>query len=271
MKKIVSILLAVVLAAALCCSATADEYPEPEGGKKFNTNWAIFGMTVNVNYEEEGYRVYIRATDPYELSGTEWEYSCAYNEEKDALVSISSSKNPFTTDPESCAVIRGDYEYQDLDLDDNETVFTIDENGCLVWEDGRGNAGADLVFTDIGAFEGYWKSEDGSMYADISWSDSEIDDEYGYSVYLHDEGDESYADYILHGLYDRETGKLVTTGMVTINRLNAQGGYDTEEVGEDPDEPWEIIFSNLGGGKILLERDNGYELIYDIMGGDSQG
>ena len=93
MKKLVSIILAIVMAAMLLCvSASADEVPQPEGGKKFESNWAIFGMTVRIVYEEEGYRVYIRSTDPDTLSGTEWEYSCFYNEEKDALLSVSSSR-----------------------------------------------------------------------------------------------------------------------------------------------------------------------------------
>ena len=54
MKKLMTVIIAVMLA-TLCCAALADEYPEPEGGKKFSTNWAIFGMTVEINYEEEGY------------------------------------------------------------------------------------------------------------------------------------------------------------------------------------------------------------------------
>ena len=90
-------------------------------------------------------------------------------------------------------------------------------------------------------------------------------------MFLHDEGDESYAEYVLHGLYDKETGKLETTGSVTIYRLNAEGGYDIEDIPADPEDPLEIIFSDMGHGRILLERDNGYELVYDIMGGDSQG
>lgn len=271
MKKLMSVILAVALAAVLCCAALADEYPEPEGGKKFNTNWAIFGITVRIVYEEEGYRVYIKSTDPYENEGTEWEYSCFYNEEQDALLSISSSKNPWTTTPETGDEIRGDYEYQDMDEEGQTTVFRINEDGFLTWEDGRGEAGADLVFSDIGDFEGYWKSDDGKMSADIIWCDSEIGDDYGYNVFLHDEGEESVAEYSLHGLYNKETGKLVTTGSVIISRLNAEGVYESEEIQADPEDPREVIFSDLGGGKILLERDNGYELTYDFMGGDSQG
>ncbi len=271
MKKTVCILLALAMAAVLCVSAFADEIPEPEGGKKFGTNWAIFNMTVQIVYEEEGYRVYVRGTDPYESTGTEWEYSCAYNEERDALVSITSSKNGFTLDPSTGEIERGEYEYQDFDEEGQETVFTINGNGCLVWHDGRGQAGADLEFTDIGAFEGFWESEDGKTCAEITWNDSEIGDKYGYHVYLRDEGDESYAEYSAQGLYDPATGKLTVTGSVVISRLNAEGGYDTEVIPADPDEPLELIFSDLGNGRILLEKANGIELIYDFMGGHSVG
>ena len=266
MKKLFAMILALTLALTLCCGALAEEVPQPEGGKKFETNWAIFGMTVEIHYEEEGYRVYIKSSDPFEHKGTEWEYSCYYVEAKDALVSVSSSKNDYTEDPETGAMNRGEPAYQELDGEGQEAVFTINENGNLEWRTGRGDEGIDLEFTDIGAFEGYWKSEDGKTSADIYWSDSEIGDEYGYTVYLYDEGDESYANYTLHGLYNPNSGKLVTTGSVSINRLNAEGVYEEEVVPADPDEPWEIIFSSLGGGRILLERDNGYELVYDIMG-----
>ena len=270
MKQLTIVIIAVMLA-FLCCAAMAEEYPEPEGGKKFSTNWAIFDMTVEINYEEEGYRVYIKSDDPYEHKGTEWEYSCFYNEERDELISISSSKNPWNMDPATGNDVRGEYEYQGLDDEGQETTFRIDEAGYLIWQDGRGDDGADLVFSEIGTFEGYWKSENGLICADIEWSDSEIGDEYGYNVFLHDEGDESYAEYVLHGLYNRETGKLETTGSVTIYRLNVEGSYDAEEIPADPEDPLEIIFSDMGNGRILLERDNGYELVYDIMGGDSQG
>ena len=266
MKKLFAMILALTLAATLCFGALADEVPQPEGGKKFESDWAIFGMTVDINYEEEGYRVYIKSSDPYEHKGSEWEYSCYYHEDQDALVSVSSSKNDYTEDPETGYPNRGEPIYQGMDTEGNETVFTINAKGFLEWKDGRGQDGADLEFANIGRFEGFWISKDGKISADIYWSDSELAGEYGYTVYLHDEGDESYANYNLHGLYNPGSGKLVTTGSVSINRLNADGGYDEEVVPADPNEPWEIIFSSLGGGRILLERDNGYELVYDLMG-----
>ena len=245
MKKIVSMMLILAMAMMLAVSAGADEFPQPEGGKKFETNWSIFGTTVEINYEEEGYRVYVKSTDPYTHSGTEWEYSCYYNEEKDALLSVSSSKNSFATDPATGEEVRGEYMYQGLDEPDQVTMFLIDGTGSLTWEDGRGQDGADLVFTDIGAFKGFWRSEDGETFADISWNDSEIGDEYGYNVFLH----EGNMEHSLHGLYNPETRKLTVYGLED-NAVR--------------------VFSALDNGRILLET-GGIELEFDLLGGDSQG
>ena len=270
MKRFLSLVLILALAVSLLCAAAhAEEVPEPEGGKKFGTNWAVFGMTVYVNYEEEGYRVYIRSSDPAGKKGEEWEYSCVYNEEKDALISVSSSKNGWTADPKTGGVLRGENEYQGFDAEDQETVFTVGGNGRLIWEDGRGQAGADLEFTDIGTFEGFWCSGDGRTWAEISWSDSELDDNYGYNVYLFEGDDERSVEYSLHGLYSPETGKLTVSGRGFVYVRNADGGYDFEELPADPEPA--ATFSHPEGGIILLEREPAVELIYDPLGGNSVG
>lgn len=266
MKKMISILLVLCLALSLACTAAnAESSPEPEGGKKFHTNWAIFGMTVEIFYEEEGYRVSIRSTDPYEHNGSEWEYSCLYNEEKDVLMSVSSTKASWAEDPATGLDQRIELEYQGFDDEGQTTVFAINEDGRLTWEDGRGQDGADLEFTDIGKFNGFWASGDGTSWAEIAWSDSEIGDEYGYNVFFHEGSSEVSSDYSLHGLYDPKTGKLTVSGPVTVNVLDAEGGYETSE-----ESSAELVFSALENGNILLERDN-LELVYDILGGDSQG
>ena len=245
MKKLISVILAIVFTALLCCAAPADEYPEPEGGKKFNTNWAIFGVTVRIDYEEEGYRICIKSTDPFEHNGVEWEYSCVYNEEQDALLSVSSFKYSFTQDPEASGLQYGPYEYEGLDDEGKTTVFTVRENGSLAWNDGHGTDGADLEFTDIGDFEGAWCSEDGNTWAEIEWDDSEEGDRYGYHVFLHDGGEESFAEYNTHGLYDPKTCKLETAGSVIIYTQNAEGELDAREIPADPEDPTELIFSDL--------------------------
>ena len=264
MKKVMCVILSVILA-VMCCAALADEYPEPDGGKKFSTNWAIFGMTVEIDYEEEGYRVYIKSSDPDGQEGTEWEISCLYSEEKDELISVSSSRNPWNIDPATGDFIRGDYEYQDFDDVDQVSTFKIDEEGFLIWQDGRDNAGADLAFTDIGDFAGVWRSEDGKTWAEIEWNDSE--ENYGYFVFVHDGDDDVYTEHTMNGLYNPETCRLEVTGTVSTLRMSADGSYEPEY----SDDPVELVFSDLGCGKILLEKGDGVELIYDIMGGFSQG
>ena len=267
MKKFISLILVLALALSLvCAAASAAEVPQPEGGKKFESDWAIFGMTVQIVYEEEGYRVYIQSTDPYERNGNVWEYSCVYNEEKDALLSVHSAKSSWTEDPATSDMQYGAFEYDDLDDEGQTTVFTISENGCLIWADGRGQDGLDLEFTDISCFRGYWASADGENWAEILWSDSEVGDEYGYHVYFHENGDKSFREYSLHGLYDPETGTLTASGPVMISTLNAEGEYDMVQA----EEPAELVFSAPEDGKIVLVRDH-LELFQDLLGGDSQG
>ena len=265
MKKIASLILAVVMMAALVCvSAHADEVPQPEAGKKFETNWAIFGMTVRIVYEEEGYRVGIRSWDPAELKGTEWEYSCYYVEEEDALVSVSSAKHSFTQDPETFEITDAPAEYDDLDDENTATAFRITEEGLLRWEDGRGQDGADLEFADIGNFEGVWRSEDNYIWVEIEWNDAE--DDYGYFVFLHRGTDEVYAEFTAKGLYNvPEAGKLVAETFVPVatNTLK-DGAYETVY----DEDTYELVFSGLEDGKLLFEAENGVELYYDLMGNE---
>ena len=261
MKKLASMILAVVTALTLVCSAAfAESVPQPEGGKKFESNWALFvaDVTVQIVYEDEGYKVEILNWDPAELKGTEWEYSCLYNEEKDALESVSSKKVTYTKDPETFDDTYAPAEYEGLDDEKTATYFTISEKGKLLWADGRGQDGIDLEFTNIGNFSGVWRSADGKTWAEIEWDGSDEKNEY--LVFVHDGDDDYYTEHTMHGLYNTETRKLETTGTVTIVRKNAEGTYDSE----NSDEPTELIFSDLGDGKILLEAENGIELIRDM-------
>lgn len=52
MKKTISVLLAVLML-SLCAFAAADEYPQPEGGKKFESDWAIVGGLVEITTKKK--------------------------------------------------------------------------------------------------------------------------------------------------------------------------------------------------------------------------
>ena len=144
MKKMMAALLAVMML-AMGMTALADEAPQPEGGKKFESSWALMGGLAEIFYEEEGYRVSVDLRNGDH--GTLWQYSCHYVEEKDALLSVSSTKWDYTLDGDG-AEVPGEIAYQGLD--DESTAFTIDEKGFLHWDEARENAGADLEFRTPG-------------------------------------------------------------------------------------------------------------------------
>ena len=110
MKKFLSILMALLMTLSIIGSAALAEesVPQPEGGKKFESNWALGGGLISIVYEEFGYRVMVELVNNEDWSGTVWEYSCYYHEDTDSLVSVSSTKSSFTIDPETFDRVKDD-------------------------------------------------------------------------------------------------------------------------------------------------------------------
>ncbi len=242
MKKMISILLALTMAAA-CTSSLAEEAAQPEEGKKFEGNWALMGGLTEISYEEEGYRVSVDLFDQGENKGVYWEYSCFYNREKDALLSVSSCKSEYTQDPATLDRTYGEYLYSGLDEEGQTTEFAIDENGMLTWTDPHENAGADLEFRSIGSFAGPWADKSGDIWADISWEGLQDEETFCYRVLLHlAEGE----DMELFGLTDPDTGVLEVSG------TDARG------------KEFSASFAALENGGILLDIGGGIVLEYDL-------
>ena len=264
MKKLISILLAIMMLGALTCAASADEVPQPEAGKKFESDWAIAGGLAQIVYEEEGYRVMLEIKKD-DGTGAIWEYSCYYHEDTDCLSSVSSSRTNFRIDPDNGEKIIGETVYEELDTEKG-TEFTIDADGFLIWKDGREDAGAGLKFANIGGFEGLWKNEAAETEAEFMWNGSN-EDEMFYTVYIlrgKTDGD-TYASFLMNGSYDPSAGKLTASGTCTVFKKNAEGEYASEDDGET----YDAVFSKTEDGRVLFETDNGIELEYDMMG--SQG
>ena len=114
MKKLIGILLTIMMLAAMACVASADEVPQPEGGKKFENDWVIPGGKAEIFYEEEGYRVMLDITRD-DGTGAIWEYSCYYHEDTDSLVSVSSSRSDYTINPDNGDKVIGEYAYEGMD------------------------------------------------------------------------------------------------------------------------------------------------------------
>ena len=261
MKKLISILLAIMMVGAIACAASADEIPQLEAGKKFESNWAIPGGLAQIVYEEEGYRVMLEITKD-DGTGSIWEYSCYYQEDKDCLSSVSSSRTNYRIDPNTGDRITGETVYEGLD-EEKGTEFTIDGDGFLIWKDGHDDAGASLKFANIGEFEGLWKNEAEETEAEFQWNGATADEMF-YTVYiLRGKTDgESYASFLMNGTYDPATGKLTANGTCTVFKKNANGEY----VSEDDGKSYDAVFSKTKDGRVLLEADNGIELEYDMMG-----
>ncbi len=260
MKKLFGILLAVMLAvtAMSCAFAESETVPQTEAGKKFDTNWAAPGYNMQVFYEEEGYRVRIDEPDVMNDSGTEWEYSCFYNAEKDALESVSSSKRTYTYDADRTQV-SGLPEYDDVDEEGQVTVFAIGADGKLTWQDARGNAGEGLVFENIGRFEGVYRNEAEEVEVKIVWLGLS-EDEMWYDVFIKRGNDESYVDFGMRGFYNPETGKLEAMGTAMTFTKNAEGAYDVTE----DTESYDAFFSFNENNNLVYETANGIELEYDV-------
>ena len=257
MKKILSILLAVLLTFAFAAALAEDAAPQPEGGKKFEGSWALAGGLIDIVYEEEGYRVQVDLFNNETRSGSVWEYNCYYREATDSLVSLSSLKRSYTTGLGIEDRIDGEIAYDDMDEEGQESVFAINENGALTWTDGHGlEATADLEFRPIGSFRGTWRSVAGEepVWVEMTWEGLN-EERYFYNVYLHRGDDKTYTEFLMTGRYNEITGQLVCTGTAM----------------DQPDgETYEAIFTMTEDGKLLYEAANGIVMEQDPLG-DSQG
>ncbi len=222
MKKLISLLLAIMMLGVLACAATADEVPQPEAGKKFESDWAIAGGLAEIYYEEEGYRVMLEIIRE-DGTGSTWEYSCYYQEDADCLSSVSSSRTEFAIDPDTGDRTIGETLYEGID-EEKETEFTIDADGFLIWKDGHDDAGAGLKFANIGRFRGVWKNEAAETEAQFLWNGT-MEGEMFYTVYIRrgkTDGD-TYASFLMNGTYDPATGKLTADGTCTVFKKTAEG------------------------------------------------
>ena len=264
MKKWISILLAVCLLSTLVCSAAEEkEIPQPKGGQKFESDWAVPYGLVRIYYEEEGYRVNVRIENSDQAAVSEWEYSCYYNEGVDALESISSLRADYTVNLDTGEPEFAGNAYEGLDEENGITTFTLDDSGRLLWKDAHEDAGAGLAFTDIGRFEGIWRNEEEEVEVQFMWNGSDPD-HFDYTVYIQrgKSDAEAYTLFLMNGDYDPIAGRLTAGGTCTQFTRNASGEYDTEEDGEYV----EAFFSKTENGKLVYETANGIELDYDMMG-----
>ncbi len=219
MKKMFALLLALCLAlAAVSALAEEDEfgyYPDenPES-KPFVSTWIAENgdWRIEMYGEDGGIKPYI----VHKLGDNKediWEYATALNPEKTALTAV-----PFGLHYQQDTVSGNwDMNY----YEDGDAVFTLNENGQLLWNDLKEDAGKGLAFDRIGNFfGGRWMKGDVEVIF-YDWYDGEYD----IRCYQYGENDAILADAILKGVYDPAT-----------DTITAEGFFD-------PDAPFTVTFS----------------------------
>ena len=219
MKKMFALLLALCLAlAAVSALAEEDEfgyYPDenPES-KPFVSTWIAENgdWRIEMYGEDGGIKPYI----VHKLGDNKediWEYATALNPEKTALTAV-----PFGLHYQQDTVSGNwDVNY----YEDGDAVFTLNENGQLLWNDLKEDAGKGLAFDKIGNFfGGRWMKGDVEVIF-YDWYDGEYD----IRCYQYGENDAILADAILKGVYDP-----------AADTITAEGFFD-------PDAPFTVTFS----------------------------
>jgi len=150
MKKILSILmvLALALGTAGACLAESEPAAKPAPDPDpFSGIWECDRASIEIVWEEEGYRVLISWGSSAWGEVTEWEYSCYYHEDDNTMVSM-----PFGTKTDLVFNDEGELASWQTEYEDGEAVFSLDEEGFLIWQDAKENAGEGMRFDRIGDY-----------------------------------------------------------------------------------------------------------------------
>ena len=131
--------------------------PDPD---LFSGTWLCDKYAVEIDWEEIGYRILISlANTPSDF--TEWEYSGFYDESKQTITTM-----PFGMRTEVVYNEDGVAESWNTVYEDGSAIFTLDEDGNLIWTDEKENAGEGLAFVKVNGFDGVALSALGKVLAE---------------------------------------------------------------------------------------------------------
>ena len=104
------------------------------------TKWVSGRATIEMYWEEEGYKVFVRWGSSASQA-TEWSYSCYYDAETDSMTEVGFGlKEEVTYAPDGTAS-----EWKTI-YDDGVATFYTDTDGCLIWQDEKEGAGDGMRF-----------------------------------------------------------------------------------------------------------------------------
>ncbi len=232
MKKTVSALAGLALLGS--CAALAEGEAEKDYGELYpeslvyEDRWAAGNYILDAVSEDEGFRVCITR---YGIDDqTVWEYSPLYNAATGALDAPLFGTKTRETLSETGEAAAYTEEYED-----GGAVFTINDEGYLLWQDQKEDEGKDLLFKRIGSFEGKYVCDRTTI--EIIW---DLEDAYDIRISWADSAFVCH-DWLFKGVYMPETGAVEALGMESVTEYDENGEIvSVEDV--DP-EGCEAVFT----------------------------
>ena len=237
MKKLFALFLVLCLSITAVAAFAQDDtvdYLEshPEAAPYVSVWVAENGAWRIESFDEDGG---IRVSVIHRLGNSRedvWEYSAAMNENGTLLavpLGLHYQRDTVTND------------LHETYYEDGDAVFTINEEGKLIWKDLKEDAGKDLAFDKIGSFfGGRWMKGDIEVYF-YEWYDAQYD----IRLYKRGANNEILKDAILKGDYNAET-----------NTVTAIGEFEGEE-------PFTVTFSYDEKGQIRW-NENGESTVMEL-------
>ena len=207
MKRWIALLAALVMT-LLCAVSLAEEEAivNPEALRLFSSEWADGFTDVRIYAEEDHWRVRITSAG----GSPEWDYCCRFDDEQKMLTTLDTDnvKTEIRIDEEGSEIERKDV------YNDGKASFFLNEEGKLIWDDEKEDAGAGFAFEKIGWYQGVWISGDelDSHYELYCYWDVEEPSEgeiySGYKVEIERYEGEAYTHWSYACVYDAETDTL---------------------------------------------------------------
>ena len=243
MKKMTAALLALMMLFLLTAAAAegTEEDPAQKAQDMFDSAWVSGSAMVEAWYLGGIWEVVVSTG----YGATKWDYSCIYDEEQQALVSLDGEANV-----KSIILLDEEASEAGREVVDTEAKarFTLDEHGHLIWNDEKEDAGAGLEFEKIGWFSGTFAC--GGYLLDCVWdveepAEGEVYSGYRVSIVLEDEGGRTEWNYTC--FYDPETDTL-------------SAPFGSKEFLPDGAEAYEIIYDD---GSATFSFDEEHNLIWN--------
>ena len=266
LKKLLAILSALCLVSAAAVSAEeAGETPywqEHPGVLAFDSFWVSADAQVRLDgrHTDGGYEM-LAVEMTGENTFNSWEYLLVYDEETKALVADGTGMKSANTFDETGTITDSVYQYED-----GSARFFLNDQGQLVWEDGKESAFQGAVFNRIGRFPGRYAFD--GIRLDVNWAGEDLI----YDVWLQipEDGGKTW-DYSFSGSYDPASDTLALTGVRRLYTWLADGRLDLDADQLEEEVSASFAFNEEGFLTVPVSTDPAimgypYEMDHGIYG-----